>query len=228
MKLTTQQIAKIDETLVLNGLIYEDIKLEVTDHIASEIENAIKDNSISFEEAFNQAFENWNDQLQPSSSFWIGSKNVAPKVVLEKFLSLSKRQYKFALLSAVVFSILMITITMLNTQEYVYNALKLIFSSAYILLCLTLITCLIYIWKLKLQTTCGRFFQKSCGFLGMHFYLIYTIFNGYSHLYRHYNRGSFTRNFSEWFINGFFFFIAVYSILIAIEHFKTVKKYKLT
>ena len=38
MKLTNQQIALIDETLVLNGLIYDDIKLEIMDHIASEIE----------------------------------------------------------------------------------------------------------------------------------------------------------------------------------------------
>jgi hypothetical protein len=38
MKLTNQQIAFIDETLVLNGLTYDDIKLEVMDHIASEIE----------------------------------------------------------------------------------------------------------------------------------------------------------------------------------------------
>jgi hypothetical protein len=38
MKLTNQQIAFIDETLVLNSLTYDDIKLEVMDHIASEIE----------------------------------------------------------------------------------------------------------------------------------------------------------------------------------------------
>ena len=38
MKLTTEQITQIDETLILNSLKYDDIKLEVTDHIASEIE----------------------------------------------------------------------------------------------------------------------------------------------------------------------------------------------
>ncbi len=42
MKLTTEQIAKIEETLVLNGVVYEDIKIELTDQIASEIENNIK------------------------------------------------------------------------------------------------------------------------------------------------------------------------------------------
>lgn len=31
MKLTTEQIAKIEETLLLNGVIYDDIKLELID-----------------------------------------------------------------------------------------------------------------------------------------------------------------------------------------------------
>lgn len=227
MKLTADQIAIIEETLVLKGLIYEDIKLEITDHIASKIEATVNDNSISFEEAFKQAFENWNDQLRPSSSLWVGLKYIAPKIAIEKFSLLSKRQYKFALLSAIVFSISMITITMLNTQEYVYNALKLIFSSAYILVCLTLISCLFYIWKLKSKTSCGCFFQKNWGLLFIHFYQISTFFNEHTRLYRHYSRGNFIRNLLEWFIAAFWFFMAVYLILIAIEHFKTVKKYKL-
>jgi hypothetical protein len=38
MKLTNQQIALIDETLVLNGVTYDDIKLELVDH-TTEIES---------------------------------------------------------------------------------------------------------------------------------------------------------------------------------------------
>jgi hypothetical protein len=38
MKLTKEQIAKIEETLVLNGLVYDDIKLELIDHIALALE----------------------------------------------------------------------------------------------------------------------------------------------------------------------------------------------
>jgi hypothetical protein len=37
MKLTNQQT--IEETLVLNGVVYDDIKLELIDHIATEIES---------------------------------------------------------------------------------------------------------------------------------------------------------------------------------------------
>jgi hypothetical protein len=38
---TNQQIALIDETLVLNGFTYDDIKLELVDHIATEIESKV-------------------------------------------------------------------------------------------------------------------------------------------------------------------------------------------
>ena len=38
MKLTTEQIAKIEETLVLNGVVYEDIKIELIDRIALALE----------------------------------------------------------------------------------------------------------------------------------------------------------------------------------------------
>ena len=62
MKLTTQQIAQIEETLVLYGLVYEDIKLEVTDHIASEIEEKINNETSSFEDAFKEVFNTWKPE----------------------------------------------------------------------------------------------------------------------------------------------------------------------
>jgi hypothetical protein len=228
MKLTAEQIQKIDQTLNDKGLIYEDIKLEVTDHIASEIEMKMNDNSISFDDAFKNAFENWKEQLKPSSSFWTGSKNVAPRVVIDKLVSLSKEQLIFSLLSVVVFSVLMTTITMLNTQEYVYNTLKLIFASAYFLVCLIVITCLFYIWKFKSKTIYGRFFLKNCGLLSMHFYFAYSFFNGHRHPYRHYDGDSFIQNFFQWFTFGFFFFMAVYLVIVANEHFKTFRKCKIS
>jgi hypothetical protein len=223
MKLTNQQIAKIEETLIEKGIVYDDIKLELIDHIASEIE--LENEESNFDTAFSKVMAKWEESLKKTSSIW--SADVAPRVVFEKFSSLSKRQFKFSLLSVVVFSVLITTITTLNTQEYIYNALKLIFTSAYFLVCLTIITCLFFTWKLKSKTIYGRFFQKNSGLLVFHFYIIYTFFNGHTHLYRHYDRDSFIQNFFEWFRSGFFFFMAVYLVIVAKEHFKTTKKYKL-
>ena len=80
MKLTNQQIDTINETLVLNGLIYDDIKLELVDHIASEIELAMDHKGILFEDALKTAFSNWQGQLQLSTSIWLGSKTVLPEL----------------------------------------------------------------------------------------------------------------------------------------------------
>jgi hypothetical protein len=49
MKLTNQQIETIEETLVLNGVVYDDIKLELIDHIATEIESEASIESKLFE-----------------------------------------------------------------------------------------------------------------------------------------------------------------------------------
>jgi hypothetical protein len=44
MRLTNQQITTIEQTLVLNGVVYDDIKL-LLDHIATEIESIIDESS---------------------------------------------------------------------------------------------------------------------------------------------------------------------------------------
>lgn len=66
MQLTNQQIDTINETLVLNGLMYDDIKLELVDHIASAIELAIDDKGVAFNDALKTAFSNWEGQLHAS------------------------------------------------------------------------------------------------------------------------------------------------------------------
>jgi hypothetical protein len=58
MKLTNQQITTIEETLVLNGVVYDDIKLELVDHIATEIESEIVVRNL--EVVLKEVFEKWN------------------------------------------------------------------------------------------------------------------------------------------------------------------------
>jgi len=227
MKLTNEQIAIIDETLVLNGIIYDDLKLELIDHIATDIENQLENQERNFEVALKIAFENWSEQLRLSNSFWLNSQEAAPRIVIDKLSTLYKNLFKFSLIAVVIFSILMTTITRLKPEEYVYNNLKLAFSSVFFLFCLAAIISMFFIWKIKSKTISGKFFQKNCGFLAFHFYMIYTHLNGHSHLYRYYNGRSIFNNFTEWFLYSFFFFMTVYLVMIAVQHFRTVKKYKL-
>lgn len=98
MKLTTQQIAQIEETLVLNGLEYDDIKLEVTDHIASEIEVLMEENAVSFEETLKLVLEKWAVQLRPTTyGLWLGYAYSGPKIVMDKMANFSKSELKWGI-----------------------------------------------------------------------------------------------------------------------------------
>ena len=223
MKLTNEQIEIIDQTLMDKGVVYDDIKLELLDHIITDIE--LETEESNFDVAFSKAMLKWERELEETSSFW--DNLVGPRVIIGKYSALSKKKYLLSLLFAVAFSILMIIITKLNPEEYIYNVLKMVFTSAYIVLDLIIIISLFFIWKLKTKTIHGRFFQKNCSYLVMHLYIIYTFINGHTHLYRHYEKRDFFSMFLEWFMPGLFFFMAVNLVMVAVEHFKTVKKYKL-
>lgn len=223
MKLTNEQIAIIDQTLIDKDLIYEDIKLELIDHIATDIENQLENQGSNFDAALSK--DKWEKALEETSNIWVNV--IGSRIVKEKFSKINTNQYKFSLLAVIVFSVLMTTITKLKPEEYFYNNLHLVFYSVYFLICLINIISMFFIWKFKIKTIYGRFFQVNIGYTAFNFYLIYSGLNRVSNLYRYYNYKSIFSNFSEWVLKGFFFFTAVYLVMIAVEHFKIIKKYKL-
>ncbi|MBG6111749.1 hypothetical protein IWX84_002637 [Flavobacterium sp. CG_9.10] len=96
MKLTTVQITQIEETLVLNGLKYDDIKLEVTDHIASEIEFLMEENTLSFNENLKIVFGKWKPQLKSTTyGLLLGYAYSGPKIAMEKMADFSKSELKW-------------------------------------------------------------------------------------------------------------------------------------
>ncbi|RVT79986.1 hypothetical protein EOD40_02410 [Flavobacterium sufflavum] len=222
MKLTNEQIAIIDQTLIDKGVVYDEIKLELLDHIVTDIE--LETEGSDFDIAFSKAMLKWERELEgvnPSGKFAVS------RMVKEKFSKITKNHYKFSLLAVLIFSVLMTTITRLKPEEYFYYNLHLVFYSVYSLICLINIISMFFIWKLKIKTIYGRFFQANVGFTAFNFYLIYSGLNKLSNLYRYYIYKSFFLNFLEWVFKGFFFFMAVYLVMVAVEHFRTIKKYKL-
>lgn len=219
MKLTKDQIQLINESLISKDVIYEDVKLELIDHIASEIE---LEQESTFEEAFAKSLKKWESLLKQTKSFGWGI--IGPKIIVDRYVAAASKIFKSSLFSTLFFSILMTTITIMYPQEQVYTILKSFLSSVYILSCTVILTIMFFVWKLKSKTVYGFFFLKSSCLLPFNFYMIYTLLNGN---YRHYQRGSLFSNFMEWSITSFFFFISVYLIALAAEHFRIVKKYKL-
>jgi hypothetical protein len=86
MKLSKEQVEIIDASLIKKGIKHLDIKLELIDHISSEVENKIANEAISFENALNFVMKKWQFQFDNSRSFWTGIAITYPKIVLDKMV----------------------------------------------------------------------------------------------------------------------------------------------
>ena len=79
-QLTTEQINHIDYVL-RNDYSFEqfdDLRIELLDHIATDVELSIAENVITFEEALPQVLHKWNDELSLDRN---GFYNKVPKIV---------------------------------------------------------------------------------------------------------------------------------------------------
>ncbi len=89
MELTTLQIQRVENYLKHKGIYYEDIKIEILDHLLSDIEDQMH-NKISFEDAFYNSTRKWDSLLIYSSSFHTGYAYSKPKFVIEKLKTFVK------------------------------------------------------------------------------------------------------------------------------------------
>ena len=114
MKLTTEQIECINQTLIKKGVKFDDLKMEVLDHIASQIEYEMATTQKTFPEAYNQVFDNWSEEFKLTRDFF-SLKPIYPKLVHSKL----KNQLQREVIISVVTSILLIISFQVvdNTQE---------------------------------------------------------------------------------------------------------------
>ena len=103
MKLTAEQIETINLTLIATGIKFDDLKMEVLDHIALQIECEMKTKQITFLEAFNQVFNQWEADLKPTRAF-LSLTTYYPKLARSKF----GNQIKLEIVIAIVISSLLI------------------------------------------------------------------------------------------------------------------------
>ncbi|MEJ4089938.1 hypothetical protein [Galbibacter orientalis] len=165
MKLTQEQIQEIEYALNKRGLDYIDLKYELLDHIATDIEQLMtEDKTISFDEAFNQAFYKWKDALNNSSSFWLGPANYIPTILLDKCITYIKR-YELTLIAGA----LLIAFSLYPIREEVLSVIKefdFVIGGVYILYSLIVVAGIIGIKMFKYNTTYSYLFKlKSFPFL---------------------------------------------------------------
>lgn len=225
MKLTTEQIAQIEETLVLNGLVYQDVKLEIIDHIASEIEERMSHEEISFDSVYKSVFEKWKSALEiSSSSNWLGAFFKAPRFVIDKLVAYSKREALHIFFSVLVFGFLLAFIVSNTFQKETFKAISLALQGAYTILILCTSISMIFIWRSSIKTMYGRLFL----YRGCLVFLFCVPFNIYNDPLKHFDAtNSFLQNLVGCLLLCSAFIYSLFQLMLASEHFKIVKKLKL-
>jgi hypothetical protein len=224
MKLTAQQISKIEETLVLNGIQYEDIKLELTDHIASEIEEKITLQGYSFEVALHDVFQNWKEQLRPATSFWINSNKAFPRIILDKWISESKKQLLKGTLLIVILTVLFSFVARLINNWSFFGIFRMVLKAVFILEFIFIGVSKILIWRSSQSTSSGFIFQNQTKIAALFLLLILGLgVFPLQFVYPDFKIG----------LGNNFLFICylvwpIKQMQLAFKHFQFVKKLKLT
>ena len=90
MELSKEQLRRVAHYLNVKDITYIDLRMEVFDHIVSDIEAKIVAENLEFETAFYAVTVKWNKHLIQESSFYFGLTYSLPKIVLNK----AKKEYK--------------------------------------------------------------------------------------------------------------------------------------
>lgn len=105
MKLNKDQIQIIDNYLIRKQVKYADLKLEILDHMISDIESEMETNKISFDEAFDKTIIKWKSSFLETSSLWLGAAYVRPKIIISKLTNTLKPLIFKVLMSTVLITV---------------------------------------------------------------------------------------------------------------------------
>jgi hypothetical protein len=93
MELTEQQLQRVEHYLNVKHITYIDLRMEVFDHIVSDIETKMMKGNLDFETVFYNVTDKWNPQLKETSSWLFGIAYSAPKLVMKKAKTSYKKLY---------------------------------------------------------------------------------------------------------------------------------------
>ena len=126
MELTKNQIQEIENYIEVNNVDYLDLKIELLDHIVSDIEYKMN-KGFSFESALQLTKQKWSKHFRSSSSIFLGLQFSTSKVVLKKAVKEFRSFYVLYIISCilpfVIFRNVLVDFTE-NTISYVNSFLK--------------------------------------------------------------------------------------------------------
>lgn len=165
MKLNQNQIQFIDGFLQRNDVIYVDVRAEMIDHIASGVEEKMKDEDIDFHDAFvSYVNSNLKEIFSMNKKTW---QSTLPEL---------KNYFRFFLKPKSLLSIALITISFFTFQEtIVYTFLKEDLSFYFLLIFLSYsVLSMIYFWGIKKERY--YFIERSNIVLSILYWLNLLIF----------------------------------------------------
>jgi hypothetical protein len=92
MELTTTQIKEVEKYLQIKNFDFTDLKVEILDHIISDIESLMFKN-YDFENALKMTLLKWDKYFKETSSFFFGMMYSESKIVVEKAVKMFKPFY---------------------------------------------------------------------------------------------------------------------------------------
>ena len=98
MELTKQQQQEIEDYIKSNDVDYIDLKIELLDHITSDVEHLIS-RGFTFEKASKLAKQKWKKHFRRSSSIFLGLQYSTSKIVLRKAVKEFKPFYLLYILT---------------------------------------------------------------------------------------------------------------------------------
>ncbi len=99
MALNQEQLERIEGYLNKMELTQIDLKIEIIDHMSSNIEKQLQE-EIPFERAFEAEKQKWMPELRSYQSLWLGLAYSGPKIMIDKCVRITKSLYLKALIAA--------------------------------------------------------------------------------------------------------------------------------
>jgi hypothetical protein len=224
MKLTNQQIEIIDQTLVLNGVVYDDVKLELIDHIATDIENQLENQESDFEVALKKSFENWSDQLQLANSFWVNTKKAVPRMLLDKWILDAKKKLIKGSVIAIVLAVLITIIEKILDNEILIINARTILQAIFSIELVAILVLKFFIWKSDKKSFSGFLFQTQTRFSVLFMILLFCL-KGMPLLSLN---PDLKINLASNFMAMFYMVLPLFFLQLAFKHFQFIQKFKIS
>ncbi|MGJ8760165.1 MAG: hypothetical protein ACSHXA_06445 [Polaribacter sp.] len=217
MELTKKQLQRVEHYLNKKEFNYIDLKLEILDHMISDIESCIN-REHSFEEAFKITILKWDKHFDETASFYFGLMYHEPSILVKNASKIFKPFY-FWYLTACFLPMLIFT----NFKIVFPNLLnQLLYAIS--------VFCLIYLLFIIVKNIRSNIKTTYSYILKTQYYIIFNLimFLSYSLLKLNYFN-------DEGNINGVFlgFHIAGFAVTYICHYFykkhkETIKKYKIS